>query len=440
MAAFKDLEKELSKNTTQTQEKVDPHLPEQRIASELIGKREDGQTVRPWKLLVEGFAGTGKSQLFLSVPEYEFEVLGTPPQNVMFELIDMDDGIIPLLEEGVCPYEYQKFIQYTLTANFNEWIAAYNRAKKNLIDHKKKTGHRGWLFVDNVGKVWEWARDKFCRDSYGVTMLELLELRRIQALEAGKRVLPVFDQLVDYAVINPLHNDIMEEIKVLSGKGWFNFIWSAPMKEYDGKYSLSGQWENPFRVDYEIRKYVEGEGTNLKYFADLIPGKHRSLKKSFVHLENPTLSRIIQAIEQLKKMERDERANDTKDRGSLLAKLSLKKDGSNEKAKPKEPKKPTKKATKKEPEEEVTFEDFESEDEAPKAVDVEDTIEEDTQKVPEEESLVEEQPEDGEDEFMTVDFDKPETETKEKKPEPEPEPEPTEENIESDDEGDDEEW
>ncbi len=258
---------------------------------------------RPWKVLVEGRSGSGKSDFIATMPEW-YIANGVDPDDILILVADLDDGIAPLFEQERTPYDLQDRIEIAVCTNFDDWLDVYEYFLDRLKRWKEDRGVMGTFAIDNLGKMWEWARSSYAEKSYGMTMRDLLLMRRRAALESNKRNLPVFDQMVDYGVINPYHNDPLEQMKLLSNQ-YFNYVWTAPVKEYDGRLVTQGQWENEFRVDFRVQKYREGEGDDAKFLADLV--KFRGQSRGFSRLTNPTFQRFTKAIARIRELEAQER-------------------------------------------------------------------------------------------------------------------------------------
>jgi len=263
---------------------------------------------RVWKIMIDGESASGKTDFALGWINYEIEDLGKKPEDVLLCIIDLDDGVTPLLQQGRVKPQHRDRVLYLPCKDFASFLRSYEQFKPVLIEHNEKTGNKGMLFVDNMHQLWEWAREKYTKDSYGMTMEKLLILRRKKAIENNTFV-PTFDQISDYGIINPLHNDPLEDMKFESNR-YFHYIWATPTKsEFETrKPKPGGQKDNILRVDYHLRKYTEGEDVNLRYFADLI--KNRGLSRTFVHLENPTFSRFAKAIETIKEADKNVREID----------------------------------------------------------------------------------------------------------------------------------
>ena len=267
-----------------------------RTAKERIGKR-------PWKMLVEGGSGCGKSDTIATVPEWYIDS-GVDPDDILILVADLDDGLEPLFEQERTEYDLQDRIEIAVCTSFDDWLDTHEYFIDRLKRWKEDRGVMGMFAVDNLGKMWEWARSSYAEKSYGMSMRELLIQRRRMALEASKRTLPVFDQMVDYGVINPYHNDPLEKLKLMSNQ-YFHYLWTAPVKEYDGRLVTQGQWENEFRVDFTIHKYKDGEGADAKFYADLT--KWRGQSRGFVRRQNPTFLRITNAIKHIRELEAQDR-------------------------------------------------------------------------------------------------------------------------------------
>lgn len=280
--------------------------------SEVIGES------RPWKIQVEGEFKAGKSRFALSVLKHLYIEEGLKPEEIKFIIIDLDNGVIPLIGQGLAPPELisANSIEYMMCTDFSEVLEATEEAFKILEEHKKKYGLKGcWLMVDNMGMAWEWARDYFSRIVYGKPMQELLIEAKKRALNnaaqkgktSGRIPGNPFDQMTDYAIINPLHNDWAESIK----NSGYNFIWTALLKyeeiEAAGNQHIrvvkpEGQKHNSARVDFILRKTVEDD----TYLGAMVGSRQTSGK--FAQIKDMDFTAFIKELNKIKERESTIRA------------------------------------------------------------------------------------------------------------------------------------
>jgi hypothetical protein len=164
--------------------------------------------------------------------------------------------------------------------------------------------------VDNMGMAWEWTRDYFSRIVYGKPMQELLIEAKKRALNnaaqrgktSGRIPGNPFDQMTDYAIINPLHNDWAESIK----NSGYNFIWTSLLKyeevEAAGNQHIrvikpEGQKHNSARVDFILRKVIEED----VYLGSMIGSRQSSGK--FAHIKDMDFTCFIRELNKIKERE-----------------------------------------------------------------------------------------------------------------------------------------
>ena len=262
---------------------------------------------RTVKLLVYGEAKVGKTSFVLSLFPF-FEQEGMKPENVRVYVLDCDDGMQPLIDRGVVKTPWLESLYHIRCDTFDD-ILFYTEQAIPLL---KKWGEEhgplsAWFIVDNMKSAWDWARVKFAIDVYGKPEHELALERRIEAQSQNKKMLPTFNQLTDYAVINPLHNNWIEGIKV-SG---VNFILATPEDSFtprnkDGSESATvikpgGQKGNTLRVDDIIRLHTvrndqkgSAEYGKTYYLADLEGSRTATLY--FVDKRGTTFSQYMKWI------------------------------------------------------------------------------------------------------------------------------------------------
>jgi len=292
---------------------------------------------RPWKIQIEGEYKTGKSRFVLSILNDLYFNQKIPLEDILMVYIDLDNGVIPLIKQGIIPEELASRIQYHMCSDFMEVEQTTQMAISMLEDHVKEHGLKGaWLIIDNMGIAWEWARDSYTRTVYGKPMRELMvdakQRAKANAAAKGKTSgrIPAnpFDRLTDYAVINPLHNDWAESIKNCN----INFVWTALLKyeekEVSGNQKViksrgEGQKHNSARVDFIVRKKIDGGA----YLTDLIGSRYT--ESLFVDEKNMTFGKLREKIEKVMEIEinkRDKRWGEIKKSKGIKEKKAAKKD------------------------------------------------------------------------------------------------------------------
>lgn len=273
---------------------------------------------RAWKIQIEGEFKCGKTKFCLSILDYLHNELGLEPEEILMIYIDLDNGVIPLVSQGLVDEELQERILYYLCSDFGEVLEYTEEALKLLNEHKKKYGQASaWLVVDNMGKAWEGTRDYYSNSVYGMKTNELLIKSKKKALdrakqkgkESGRIPAQEFDQMTDYSIINPLHNNWAEGIKDSN----INFIWTALLK-YEEKevrgnqrtvvVKPEGQKHNSARVDFIVRKKKEGD----LYLTDLIGSRYTSNR--FTNEQDMDFVDFVNKIDEM--MEKEKKIRDNK--------------------------------------------------------------------------------------------------------------------------------
>lgn len=267
---------------------------------------------RAWKIQVEGEFKCGKTRFCLSMLEYLNKDLGLKPEEILVIYIDLDNGVIPLMSQGIVDKELHSRILYYLCHDFGEVLESTKEALELLNKHKKKYGQNSaWLIVDNMGRAWEGTRDYYSQSVYGMPINELLikskkkalNRARVKGKDSGRIPSQEFDRMTDYSIINPLHNDWAEGIKDSN----INFMWTALLKyeekEVKGNQRIvvvkaEGQKHNSGRVDFILRKKKEGDS----YLADMIGSRYTS--NLFLNAEDMSFSDFVKKIEEIMKKEK----------------------------------------------------------------------------------------------------------------------------------------
>lgn len=248
-----------------------------------------GQTFDVVRIQAEGSAGGGKSHFLLSIIRHMHEVMGIPLEHIKVCLIDCDThGIAPLLFAQVIPFEYQDCIEYTKCETIFEAYDALKLHEESLAKHEKETGVKGWLMVENMGKVWYFCQRDYVEAAYHVDYVQMLIERQEEAHARGKKTLPALDQMLDYRNINPLHNEFANKIT----RGAYNLIWTThttTRKFQEGDMDVdkvvgAGQKDNDTRVDFIIRLYT----LKSQFLCDT--RKLRSLEHNLNRFKLPSLA------------------------------------------------------------------------------------------------------------------------------------------------------
>lgn len=290
---------------------------------------------RPYKIQLEGEFKAGKSRFALSVLNHLYFNEGLKPEEIKFVIIDLDNGMIPLFEQGLVPEELLDSIEYKMCTDFSEILEATDYAFKVLEKHVEEHGLKGaWIIIDNMGMAWEWTRDYYSRMVYGRTMKDMLMESKKRALSraaqkgktSGRIPGNPYDQMTDYAIINPLHNDWAESIK----NSGYNFLWTALLKyeeiEIAGNQrtkvaKAEGQKHNSARVDFIVRK----EKVEENFYGHLIGSRYTSGK--FRQVKDLSYTKFLEEIGKIKERE-------AYTRGKQWSKLRDKKGITTKKAKP----------------------------------------------------------------------------------------------------------
>lgn len=252
------------------------------------------------KLLLSGGTGTGKTTFLLSVLAYLKEK-GLSPSQVRMLFVDNDAGLMPLLRKGALEKDWMKSVLYSPCANFKDIDANTRRWLPELQKHQKENGtDSAWLVVDNTKSEWEWVREHYALQAYGMHEYELAVQKRQEAKARGVKMLPTFDQRIDYGVINPIHRAWADDIK-LSG---LNFIFTCPEsswkdKDEDGNETLnvkpSCQKDDVFRVNEHVRLYLDGGERYMSLeksrniLSEKLPGK----------ISRPSFSRLVEVLKKV---------------------------------------------------------------------------------------------------------------------------------------------
>lgn len=274
--------------------------------------RENERTIR---VAVIGDAATGKTQTALSLIESLIKQ-GLKPDEILFEFIDLDAGLIELLDQAVFPDEYLERINYTLCSNFTELVDTTHLAYERLAEHVKEHGVKGaWIIIDDTTKAWSFAMDDYCRAAYGMPLVERMKTARatqIAAKKKGQKGEPIFNKQLDFGTISPMHNDWANSFLTCG----FNTLWLSPWKieetkDKDGTITDTrirfGQSGNAGRISYIIKKYFDVQGNRR---ADFI--KSRATKGLPRGLVDTSWDNMFNELEKLRQLEQRTRESEMK--------------------------------------------------------------------------------------------------------------------------------
>jgi hypothetical protein len=227
---------------------------------------------RKVRVQIEGGADSGKSFFILGIAKHFVEHLGWPRKKICMGLIDFDkEGIGPLLFAKVIPTKLQNQIEYKKIEKAEEAYDALGLMEDVFEKWEAKTGFTPWYFCDNMGEFWEMCQRDYGEKVTGKPYYKILEDKQMEAVSRDKKTLPVFDHLLDYRNINPIHNGFANFIT----RKRFNLCWSCLLTTRDFEENGekikrvvgAGQKGNEARVDFIFRRYREKifKGTTVSY-------------------------------------------------------------------------------------------------------------------------------------------------------------------------------
>lgn len=272
---------------------------------------KDIRKQQPWKLMLAGGEGTGKTHFSLTFLQYAYYDLCLNIDEILMVFVDPDAGTSRLLDAGVVEDFLQDRIVHIIPKNWNELMEATDQAYEMLSEHIQKYGERGrigsLIVVENRGVCWQWAQDDYSESVYGKSLVEKQEDAKKLAVSKDKATQPTFNRMLDYGVINPKYNAWAEGMKNCG----FNFIWTAWYKEVttqkgDGREEIvsqktEGQRADPGRTDVILKFHIR----DGKYLVDL--EKRRGLTSRFVDQENVDFSMFVKNYKILQQADRKRR-------------------------------------------------------------------------------------------------------------------------------------
>jgi len=246
------------------------------------------------RIQVEGDAGTGKSDFLLSIVEHYVDTLNYPPEQVLLCIIDFDaGGVGELLEAGRLPDDLQHCVWYANVKNVWEAYSAFGTFKKMLSEHRTKYGVMGWLGIENMGALWDSSQSCYCEEIYGMPLYQLKLEKMKEAKSDTKKGKPTFDRMLEYGVINSIHDGLINEVSFGDS---FHMVWTTHMKlKYDEKGAAVGQIGAgkkgiDAKVRFRLRKLIhDGE------FIGIVV-KSRGTKEHGYAIKNPTFTNFVERV------------------------------------------------------------------------------------------------------------------------------------------------
>lgn len=254
------------------------HTPPASHAPKIIAasSKKKGKSERVQKVAIIGPAGTGKTHKIFSLMKHVALTYKLKPEEILFEVIDLDSGIDELTDQSIVPDEYLDRISIATCQTFSEVVDATKEAFQRLHEHKEKYGINGcWIIVDNMEKAWQYPQEDYCRAVYGMSLVDRMKVVRKQQIEArkygnGAKAEPVFNQNLDWGIITPMY---MAWAKSFESAG-INFLWLSPFKMAETKNADGaeesvekfGQGGNAQKVSHIIKLYYDAGGSRCAEF------------------------------------------------------------------------------------------------------------------------------------------------------------------------------
>jgi len=327
MMGLSELMKQPPKSSDQPpQPRTSSHAPPVSHAPKIVAasKMKKGNSERVQKVAMIGPAGVGKTHKIFSLMKHVALTYKLKPEQILFEVIDLDSGIAELTDQSIIPDEFLDRISIATCQTFSEVVDATKEAFQRLHEHKAKYGVYGcWIIVDNMEKAWQYPQEDYCRAVYGMSLVERMKVVRRQVLESkrgGPKAEPVFNQNLDWGIITPMY---MAWAKSFETSG-INFLWLSPFKMIeprDGdsnepaeKYKF-GQSGNNQKVSHIVKLYYDTSNNRCAEFV-----KSRTTKGLPQNIRNTTWTNIfaelakleeIEGKQKLADMKREEYASDT---------------------------------------------------------------------------------------------------------------------------------
>lgn len=282
--------------------------------SSLFELSQEENTVE--RMAIIGGENSGKTYSVLSLLHHLITVDKLSLEEIHIEFLDIDGGMHQLLSQITFPKEYLKCIQYTICGTFDELEVATKEAIKRLDAHLETHNNpkSGWIFVDNMEEAWELVRDSFCLSTYGCTLGERMQDSRASQIEAkakgpDARGEAVLQQILDYGVINNIHNDWTRLFVTAN----HNFCWLSPYSigeikdrktnEVIDTYTKFGAKANRLKVSTIILKTMD---TNKKRYAEFLKSRTtKTLPKKITDTSWTGIQNNLHKLETIEKRERD---------------------------------------------------------------------------------------------------------------------------------------
>lgn len=255
----------------------------------------------PWRMQVEGDYGAGKSHAIASAIKYICERF--TPEQVRIWVVDCDGtGLIPILNMLLDP-KYAGSVKLFPVRTDEERLAireATHIITDAVADIRQHIAAGNppeacWVMLDNMKEIWQSAQDFFSRVVYGTALTERMLLKRQSAAQEGKKTLPTFVQLTDFAFINRDHDFYIAHKLRDAG---VNFMWTAPLKEVD--IEVDGRKEKVTRnegkkdlhakVDWVLRLRYSGGSRKAELY------KSRWVRLKFKDVEDIDFGKFIDLV------------------------------------------------------------------------------------------------------------------------------------------------
>jgi len=312
-----DIMKQPPKSSDQPpQPRTSSHAPPVSHAPKIVAasKKKKGSSERVQKVAFIGPAGVGKTHKIFSLMKHVALTYNLRPEQIRFEVIDLDSGIDELTDQSIIPDEYLDRIFISTCQTFSEVVDATKEAFQRLHEHKAEHGTQGcWIIVDNMEKAWQYPQEDYCQAVYGMSLTERMKVVRRQQLEAkkyGGKAEAVFNQNLDWGIITPMY---MAWAKLFETSG-VNFLWLSPFKTVEPregeteqpaeKYKF-GQSGNNQKVSYIVKLYYDSGGNRC---ADFV--KARGVKGLPKNIRKTEWTEIFSQLDKLEEIENKQRLVD----------------------------------------------------------------------------------------------------------------------------------
>lgn len=220
------------------------------------------------RIQVEGDKDGGKSTFVLSMIDHLHRRMKLPRKAILICIIDFDKmGIGRLLKKNLISKELQQRIIYWKSSDIMDAYDAWDYMKAQLAKHVKKWGTTAgaWIVIENTGAWWEATQDYYSQAIEGMPMRDLLVKKKKEAKRKGHTAFSAFGSQRDaYKVINPLHNNLRNDIT----NSDFNVMFTCHLKDVYGDEESGkegkvigkrgeGQKKNEADMDFIIRCHLD---------------------------------------------------------------------------------------------------------------------------------------------------------------------------------------